>query len=74
LYRSENGSTWTANTPDATCTLNASKVCSFRTDHLSYFAAVKVVTTSGGNPGGGGGGSTAKDTCPDGDLSPSLYD
>lgn len=38
LYRSENWSTWVLNTPDSNCTLNASSMCTFRTDHLSYFA------------------------------------
>ncbi len=78
LYRSENGTTWVANTPDATCTLDSSLVCNFRTDHLSYFAPVKV-TTSGGGWGWGGGGSAGgsnvtKDYCPNGDISPSFYD
>ncbi len=75
LYRSENGSTWTANTPDASCTLNSSLVCTFRTDHLSYFAAVEVTTSSGGWSNWGWWGiSLAKDNCPDGDLSSSFYD
>jgi len=54
LYRSTNGSTWTANTPDATCTLNSSLLCSFQTDHLSYFATVKTTTNGGWSNGGGG--------------------
>ena len=62
LYRSENGSTWTANTPDATCTLTAGLVCSFRTDHLSYFTTVKETTTSGGWGWGGGSSATTYGT------------
>ena len=38
LYRSENWSTWTLNTPDAHCTLDSDLMCTFRTDHLSFFA------------------------------------
>ncbi len=71
LYRSENGSTWIANTPDTTCTLNSSLVCTFRTDHLSYFTVVKTTTSSSG---GGGSSSQEKDHCPGGDKSPSFYD
>lgn len=52
LYRSENGTTWSANSPDTTCTLNSNAVCILRTDHLSYFTTIKetavVVTPSGG--------------------------
>ena len=71
IFRSSDGNTWEANTPDATCTLDGSLVCTFETDHLSYFAPIKTTTTSGG---GGGSSSTSKDTCPDGDTSPSYYD
>jgi len=38
LYRSDTGATWTPVYPDATCTLDANSMCTFRTDHLSYFA------------------------------------
>ncbi len=58
LYRSENGSTWTANTPDATCTLTTNLVCGFRTDHLSYFTTVKETTSSGWSWGGGSSSTT----------------
>ncbi|MEI7558661.1 MAG: hypothetical protein WCJ45_07955 [bacterium] len=51
LYRSEDGNNRVANTPDATCTLNGSLMCSFLTDTLSYFAGVKETTSS---IGGGG--------------------
>jgi len=40
LYRSESGTTWVPVTPDATCTLDSVGTCTFRTDHLSYFATV----------------------------------
>jgi len=46
IYRSDDGATWTANTPDATCTLDSSLMCSFWTDHLSYFATIKETTSS----------------------------
>ncbi|MFA6256572.1 MAG: immunoglobulin-like domain-containing protein, partial [Candidatus Absconditabacterales bacterium] len=79
IYRSEDGSRWTANAPDTTCALHSNLVCSFRTDHLSFFVTAKKTTTT--NPvgnnggGGGGGGSFAKDICPlDRDCSDSYYD
>jgi len=49
LYRSEDGNTWVANTPDATCTLNGSLMCSFLTDTLSYFAWVGESTSTTSN-------------------------
>jgi len=77
LYRSTDGNVWQNNSPDATCTLDAQKMCIFRTDHLSYFAAASVVGTPvifTSSSGGGGGGSLSKDYCPSGDTSPSYYD
>ncbi len=38
LYRSQDWNTWTTNTPDAHCTLDAELMCTFETDHLSFFA------------------------------------
>lgn len=38
LFRSEDGNTWILNTPDASCTLDADQMCTFETDHLSFFA------------------------------------
>lgn len=38
LYRSENWNIWTLNTPDSHCTLDADLMCTFETDHLSFFA------------------------------------
>lgn len=80
IFRSEDGNYWTNNSPDTQCTVSAANTCSFRTDHLSYFTAVRIVATavpttprySGG--GGGGGGSFSVDMCPNGDTSPSYYD
>ena len=89
LYRSTNGTTWEANSPTQTCQLSAGLVCTFLTDHLTYFAPVNVTTVStntggggGSNTngssyrgGGGGGGLTLPhDNCPNGDFSPSYYD
>lgn len=75
LYRSSNGTSWVANSPDATCTLTASKMCTFSTDHLSYFATVKTTSVAITQPSSsGGGGSTSKDTCPNGDYTTSYYD
>jgi hypothetical protein len=68
LFRSSDGMTWEANAPDASCVLDGAQMCSFRTDHLTYFAPATVTTTSvtapvataspaisGGNGGGSGG-------------------
>lgn len=40
LYRSSDGTTWTRVTPDGSCTLDANLMCTFTTDHLSFFAPV----------------------------------
>ncbi len=45
VYRSTDGIAWQNNTPDGTCTLDAQKMCSFRTDHLSYFAVASIIGT-----------------------------
>ena len=81
LYRSTNGSVWEVNSPDATCTLDANKTCTFQTNHLSFFAptliassASVVTVSSGGSGGGGGGGSASIDSCLGADTSGSYYD
>lgn len=76
IFRSFNWSNWEANTPttDATCTLDANKICSFFTDHLSYFTTIKETTSNNPSGGNGGGWSVAKDICPNGDTSVSFYD
>lgn len=73
IYRSEDWTTWVANTPDATCTLDEAKVCNFQTDHLSYFAPIKETTTTN-NSSNGWWSSFQKDNCPSGDTSASFYD
>ena len=40
LYRSDNGIDWTRVSPDWSCTLDSNSICSFRTDHLSFFTPV----------------------------------
>jgi hypothetical protein len=38
LYRKPAGGfTWSANSPDTTCTLDSNYICTFNTDHLSSF-------------------------------------
>lgn len=51
-------------------------MCTFSTDHLSFFSTVKTtsVAISQSSSGGGGGGSVSKDTCPNGDYTTSYYD
>ncbi|EKD24573.1 MAG: hypothetical protein ACD_80C00199G0001, partial [uncultured bacterium (gcode 4)] len=76
VYRSEDGSTWVENTPDNTC-LVTNNICTFRTDHLSYFAPTKIVATTKSWGGGWGGGSIGlvKDVCTlRQDCSSSYYD
>ncbi len=61
-----------------TCTLDSSRMCTFTTDHLSYFGTVRTTSTSITSPtvrsSGGGGGSLRVDFCPNGDTSSSYYD
>lgn len=38
LYRSNDWAIWSLNTPDSHCTLDADLMCTFETDHLSFFA------------------------------------
>ena len=59
-------------TPDASCTLDWSLMCSFLTDYLSYFAVISETTSTSG--GWWGWASLTKDYCPQWDLSPSYYD
>ena len=74
IYRSENGSTRNANTPDTTCVLNSNLICSFRTDHLSYFTTMQETITgdlnginndtlTGNLNGGNGAAILTKDNC-----------
>lgn len=63
IYRSEDGVTWDINRPNTTCTLDANLICSFMTDHFSYFGVIKETTTSVSSA------NTAKDNCRRNDLS-----
>lgn len=76
IYRSVDGTTWEANDPTETCTLDADKLCGFFTNHLSYFTTIKETTTTNSTNNGGWGGwsSIQKDSCPNGDTSASFYD
>jgi hypothetical protein len=67
VFRSNNANIWTLSSPAPTCTVDASMMCTFATDHLSYFGFVSVtstpitpapVTTTTTIGGGGGGGSS----------------
>lgn len=40
VYRSQDGTNWTWNTPDSFCILDSAKMCTFRTDHLTYFTVI----------------------------------
>ena len=46
LYRSVDWTTWEANSPDTTCTLDSNKFCTFETNHLSYFAPTLVTSAT----------------------------
>jgi hypothetical protein len=58
IYRSEDGAIRTLNTPVSSCVLNPSKICSFITDHLSYFG---FYGPSDGNRSTIGNGQTCND-------------
>jgi len=45
VYRSEDGTTWGENTPDATCDV-VDGICTFTTDHLSYFTMAEIESRS----------------------------
>ncbi len=82
IFRSNDGSNWILNTPSSTCTVNASRVCTFTTDHLSYFGFVKTTSIAITQPEtptttvrpSGRGASLIMDYCPNGDTSASYYD
>lgn len=79
LYRSQNGSSWIENVPDNQCIVNASNICSFRTDHFTLFAVAKAIWTpitvsNSLTSGWWGGGWISMDYCPTWDYSPSYYD
>ncbi|EKE28778.1 MAG: Fibronectin type III protein [uncultured bacterium (gcode 4)] len=42
LFRSADWSTWELNVPDASCIIDSNSFCTFRTDHLSFFATIEV--------------------------------
>ncbi len=53
MYRSENWTTWTGIT---SCILDSNKICSFTTDHLSFFSSIKETTNTNWWWGWWGGG------------------
>ncbi len=62
IFRSNDSSTWTLNTPTPNCILDSALMCTFTTDHLSFFGFVQVTSTpiivtasTMIGPGGGGG-------------------
>ena len=46
IYRSANGTIWEVNSPHPTCTLDANKLCTFETNHLSFFAPTLITSSS----------------------------
>ncbi len=73
LYRSDDWDVREISSPDATCTLDSSLICSFLTDHLSYFAPIGE-STSTTTSSSGWTSQLKKDVCPWWDLSLSYYD
>ena len=64
IFRSIDANTWVLNTPTSSCIIDSSLMCTFTTNHLSYFGFVRVtsapiISTLGSGPGGGGGGSSS---------------
>jgi len=47
VYRSEDGDHWDENAPDTGCFVT-NNICTFTTDHLSFFAPAKIVATPKG--------------------------
>ncbi len=45
IFRSNDSVTWTLNTPTSSCILDSNLMCTFTTDHLSYFGFVRVTST-----------------------------
>lgn len=43
LFRSVDWTNWELNSPDTTCTLDADKICTFNTNHVSLFAPTLIV-------------------------------
>lgn len=41
LYRSNDWDSWIPNVPDTECVLNSGLICTFDTNHLSYFSPIK---------------------------------
>lgn len=72
LYRSEDGLTWTPNSPDTQCVVQVDGNCTFNTNHLTYFALVEEVDPEieekSSNP------RRKLDVCKTGDYSKSKYD
>lgn len=79
VLRSNDWYAWENNTPDATCILDSNKLCTFYTDHLSYFATIQetVIQPSVTTPsqvGRAWWAWVAKDNCPFWDNSASEFD
>lgn len=61
VFRSSDAVTWSLNTPISSCILDSALMCTFTTDHLSYFGFVRVTSTpivatsTSSNTTGGGG-------------------
>lgn len=61
--------------PDFYCDLDFAKMCTFRTNHLTYFAVVTTPTPPSTTTSHGGGSfRLSKDDCDGKDYSPSYYD
>lgn len=78
VYRSEDGDHWIKNSPDETCDV-VDNICSFQTNHLSFFAPAKLITTIKNTWSNGWWGwwgwVIVKDQCPENrDCSNSYYD
>jgi hypothetical protein len=80
LFRSVDWNTWEVNSPDSTCTLDSNRLCTFYTNHLSYFTTVLSTTntnTWGGSTwwssgGGWGGWSTISNTISQNNVSSTI--
>jgi hypothetical protein len=50
ILRSNMATSWTASSPSLTCTLDMNRMCTFTTNHLSYFGFVNVTSTPIASP------------------------
>lgn len=85
IFRSTDWITnWEVNYPNSTCVVSSSNICTFETNHLTYFSFATITSNTitivippvipVSSWAGGWGAWISKDYCPSWDYSPSYYD